>query len=44
MNDLGWRYVMNQDESKIRINMVKRNLEDCGPIERRVTNPIKMGL
>lgn len=44
MSHLGWRYVMNQDESKARINMVKRILEDCGPIERKVTNPIKMGL
>jgi hypothetical protein len=44
MNHLGWRYVMNQDESGTIINMEKLNLEDCGPIERKVTNPFKMGI
>jgi hypothetical protein len=44
MSHLAWRYVMNQDESRARINMEKINLEDCGPIEGKVTNPIKMGL
>ncbi len=44
MSHLGWRYVMNQDESRAIINMEKLNLEDCGPIERKVTNPFKMGI